>query len=163
MKNLSISQIATMSLALSLGFAAINPFPIATVAAKPIRVAAAGALASELQGKPVVVDIYASWCPGCRNIAPTLQGLKTRYQDKANFVVFDVSDKKTTAEAAAMAKKLGLTNFFNANKASTSTVAIIDPANGKILKQFRNNANASDYAAIIDAYVAKGAMGNMAH
>jgi thiol-disulfide isomerase/thioredoxin len=162
MKNISIPQIAAMSLSLSLGFAIISPFSIATVAAQPIRIAAAGALAPELQGKPVIVDIYASWCPGCRNIAPTLQGLKTRYQDKANFVVFDVSDRKTTAEAAAMAKKLGLTSFFNANKASTSTVAIIDPASGKVLKQFRNNANANDYAAIIDAYVAKNAMGSMA-
>jgi thiol-disulfide isomerase/thioredoxin len=162
MKNLSISNVAILSLALSLGVVAINPFPIAPAAAKPIQVAAA-VLAPELQGKPVVVDIYASWCGGCRNIAPTLQGLKTRYQDKANFVVFDVSDKKTTAEAAALAKKLGLTSFFMANKAATSTVAIIDPATGKILKKFTNNANASDYAAVIDAYVAKASMGNMAH
>jgi thiol-disulfide isomerase/thioredoxin len=30
------------------------------------------ALAPSLQGKPVVVDIYASWCPACRTIEPTL-------------------------------------------------------------------------------------------
>lgn len=29
-------------------------------------------LAKELQGKPVVVDIYATWCPGCKNIALTI-------------------------------------------------------------------------------------------
>jgi thiol-disulfide isomerase/thioredoxin len=29
-----------------------------------------GPLARQLQGKPVVVDIYASWCPACKNIAP---------------------------------------------------------------------------------------------
>jgi hypothetical protein len=70
-------------------------------------------------------------------------------------VVFDVSDKKNTMESAAMAKKLGLTGFFNANKSATSTVAIIDPANGKILKKFVNNANASEYATVLDAYNSK--------
>ncbi|MGF1589840.1 MAG: thioredoxin family protein, partial [Pleurocapsa sp.] len=29
-----------------------------------------GTLAQQLQGKPVVVDIYASWCSACKNIAP---------------------------------------------------------------------------------------------
>ncbi|MFN5754310.1 MAG: TlpA family protein disulfide reductase, partial [Pseudanabaena sp.] len=31
-----------------------------------------GPLAQKLQGKPVVVDVYASWCPACKNIAPTV-------------------------------------------------------------------------------------------
>jgi thiol-disulfide isomerase/thioredoxin len=32
-------------------------------------------LAKQLQGKPVVVDIYASWCGGCKNIVPLLLAL----------------------------------------------------------------------------------------
>ncbi|HAJ62765.1 MAG TPA: hypothetical protein DCP31_28975, partial [Cyanobacteria bacterium UBA8543] len=35
-----------------------------------------GPLARELQGKPVVVDVFATWCAGCKNIAPTLTQLK---------------------------------------------------------------------------------------
>jgi thiol-disulfide isomerase/thioredoxin len=152
MKKINI-VLAASSLMLGIGFTAVGQFyntsPVA--AAKMSK----GALAPQLQGKPVVVDIYATWCGGCKNIAPTLSDLKTRYQDKATFVVFDVSDKKTTMESAAMAKKLGLTGFFNANKSATSTVAIIDPATGKILKKFVNNANASDYATVLDAYSSK--------
>jgi thiol-disulfide isomerase/thioredoxin len=108
------------------------------------------ALARQLQGKPVVVDIYASWCPACRNIAPVLSQLKQQYKNKVNFVVLDVRDRESVSASNRMAKKLGLTQFFNAHKAQTSTVAIIDPATGKILKQFRNNAHLTEYQAILD-------------
>jgi thiol-disulfide isomerase/thioredoxin len=111
------------------------------------------ALAPQLQGKPVVVDIYASWCGGCRNIAPTLSSLKSRYQGQANFVVFDVSNAKTSAASAQLAKQLGLSSFYNSHKSATSTVAIIDPSSGRILKKFVNNANADDYAMVLNAYI----------
>jgi thiol-disulfide isomerase/thioredoxin len=121
-----------------------------------IAKAEATPLAKQLQGKPVVVDVYASWCPGCKNIAPTLSQLKQQYSGKANFVVFDVTDSKTTQASMKMAAKLGLTGFFNANKAQTSTVAIIDPATGKVLKQFRNNAELTEYTGILDRAIAQG-------
>jgi thiol-disulfide isomerase/thioredoxin len=107
-------------------------------------------LAQKLQGKPVVVDIYATWCPGCKNIAPTLSQLKQQYGTKASFVVFNVSDAKTTKASMKMAQELGLTSFFNANKFKTSTVAIIDPATGKVMKQFQNNAEITDYSGVLD-------------
>lgn len=117
-------------------------------------------LAKKLQGKPVVVDIYATWCPGCKNIAPTLSQLRQQYGTKASFVVFNVSDAKTTKTSMKMAKELGLTSFFNANKSKTSTVAIIDPATGKIMKQFQNNTEIADYSSILDLAIAKGNGGN---
>jgi thiol-disulfide isomerase/thioredoxin len=39
-------------------------------------------LAKQLHGKPVVVDIYASWCPACANIAPTVSKIKQQYGNK---------------------------------------------------------------------------------
>jgi thiol-disulfide isomerase/thioredoxin len=115
----------------------------------------AGALAPELQGKPVVVDIYASWCPACKNVAPTLAKLNTEYAGKATFVVLDVSDKTTTAKAEATAKKLGLEKFLAENKAATGTIAILDPATGNVLATQRNNATAAAYKTPLDAFIAK--------
>jgi pentapeptide MXKDX repeat protein len=112
-------------------------------------------LAKQLQGKPVVVDIYASWCPGCKNIAPTLSQLRQQYAGKANFVILDVSDSKKTQASMKMAAKLGLTSFFNTNKAQTATVAIIDPATGKVMKQFRNNSELTAYTSILDTSIAQ--------
>ncbi|MBE9030135.1 redoxin domain-containing protein [filamentous cyanobacterium LEGE 11480] len=109
------------------------------------------ALAKELQGKPVLVDVYATWCKSCQKIAPTLTKLKEDYKDKVNFVVLDVTDKSTVAEAEATAKKLGLSEFLKQNKSQTSLVAIFDPATGKILAQHRKNANIDDYTTVLNA------------
>jgi thiol-disulfide isomerase/thioredoxin len=114
-----------------------------------------GALARQLQGKPVVVDIYASWCPACSNIAPTLSQLKKEYAGKVHFVVFDVSDKSKANQAEAKARQLGLGQFFAANKSQTGMVAIIDPATGNILAQHRNNSNKSAYASVLNAAISQ--------
>ena len=112
-------------------------------------------LAKELQGKPVLVDVYATWCPGCKNIAPTLSQLKQEYSGKVNFVVLDVTDKAKVQETQAQAEKLGLSKFLEANKSKTSTVAIVDPATGNILTMFKNNPNKADYTKILDTALAK--------
>jgi thiol-disulfide isomerase/thioredoxin len=114
-----------------------------------------GPLAKELQGKPVLVDVYATWCAGCKNIAPTLSQLKQDYADKVNFVVLDVTDQGKVKETQAQAEKLGLGKFLEANKSKTSTVAIVDPATGNILTMFKNNPNKADYTKVIDAAIAK--------
>jgi thiol-disulfide isomerase/thioredoxin len=116
---------------------------------------AGGGLAASLQGKPVVVDIYASWCPSCKNIAPTLAALRKTYGDKATFVVLDVSDKTTTAAAEKKAKELGLSEFLTANKANTGHVEIIDPATNTTLQKYDNNADKAAYTSVLDKAIAK--------
>jgi thiol-disulfide isomerase/thioredoxin len=112
-------------------------------------------LAAELQGKPVVVDIFATWCSGCQNIAPTLTQLKQKYGDRVNFVVLDVTDRDKLQVTQATAEKLGLGQFLEASKSDTSSVAIIDPATGKILAMFNNNPDREDYTKVLDSALAK--------
>jgi thiol-disulfide isomerase/thioredoxin len=114
-----------------------------------------GPLATQLQGKPVVVDIYASWCPGCKNIAPTVSKIKQQYGNKITFVTLDVSDRTSSAKAEATAKRLGLSNFFAANKNQTGSLTIVDPATGNILGQERNNAEITAYSKVLDSAIAK--------
>jgi thiol-disulfide isomerase/thioredoxin len=114
-----------------------------------------GPLAKELQGKPVVVDVYASWCAGCKNIAPTLSQLKQEYAGKVNFVILDVTDKGKLTTTEAKSKKLGLGKFLAANKSKTSTVAIVDPATGNILALYKNNPTKSDYTKVLNTALAK--------
>lgn len=113
-----------------------------------------GSLAEQLQGKPVVVDIYASWCFACRNVAPTLSQLRQQYAGSVHFVVLDVSDRSTTNQAEHRARELGLGQFFNADQSQTGMIAIIDPATGNILAQYRNNANIADYTFVLNAALA---------
>ncbi len=113
-----------------------------------------GPLAQELQGKPVVVDVFATWCPACKNIAPTLSQLKQEYEGKAHFVVLNVTDKSTTSQAEAKAQQLGLSQFLAANKSQTGMVAIIDPVTGTILTQYRNNPDKAAYTTVLDTALA---------
>lgn len=114
-----------------------------------------GPLAQKLQGKPVVIDVYASWCPACKNIAPTVSDLKKEYEGKVEFVVLDVSDKSTTAAAEATAQELGLSKFLAENKTQTGSLTIVDPATGKILAQYRNNPDKTAYSKVLDAALTK--------
>ena len=114
-----------------------------------------GPLAKKIQGKPVVVDVYASWCPACNNIAPTISQLKQQYAGKVEFVVLDVSDKASTATAESQAKELGLSKFLTENKTQTGSLTIIDPATGNILLQHRNNPDLMAYTKVLDTAVGK--------
>ncbi len=165
MKIKYLAAVAVISL-LSFGAVTVNSaYSVANPCASKVNPCAAkassagassvgGRLAKELQGKPVVVDIYASWCPACKNIAPTVSQLKQQYSGKVSFVVLDVSDKSSAAKAEATAKKLGLSKFFAANKTQTGSLTIVDPATGKILAQYRNNPDAAAYTTVLDIALA---------
>ena len=111
---------------------------------------ATNALAQQLQGKPVVVDIYADWCAGCKKIKPTLEALKKEYGSEATFVVFDVTDKAKIKESEAKAKELGLSDVFAKYKAKTATVAVMNPGTGEVVKLLQKNTNKADYVAALD-------------
>jgi len=112
--------------------------------------AAMGPLAASLQGKPVVVRIHADWCAACKATHATIDTLRQAYAGKINFIVFDVTNAKTAAVARTQAEKLGLVKFFDAAKAQTSTVAVIDPQNGKVYAMFYNDGNLKDYEGAIE-------------
>jgi thiol-disulfide isomerase/thioredoxin len=149
------SMIATTSVSISATEAQSSITKIAQTnpcAAKANSVG--GPLAKELQGKPVLVDVFATWCAGCKNIAPTLSQLKREYSGKVNFVVLDVTDKAKLKETKVMAQRLGLGKFLEANKSQTSTVAIVDPTTGNILALYKNNSNKADYTKILETALA---------
>jgi thiol-disulfide isomerase/thioredoxin len=149
--GLTLSNIAILDLAAHATIPSTPSVRVQTIAQSGGNVG--GALAAKLQGKPVLVEIYASWCPACQNVAPTISQLRREYGSKANFVILDVSDRGKTAKSQKLAQQLGLSQFFSQNISQTGLVAIVDPATGDILAQYRDNANKSDYATVLDAAI----------
>ncbi len=98
--------------------------------------------------KPTVVIIRADWCSACQKLEPSMMELMKQYGGKLNFVMLDVTNDETTAKAAAKAKSLGLTRFFEANKKMTSTVAVFKGK--KQTFSTAKNYNKSDYVAAFD-------------
>jgi thiol-disulfide isomerase/thioredoxin len=102
---------------------------------------------------PTVAVIKADWCPYCKNVDPVVMSLMKEYKGKVNFVMFDVTDDKTKAEAMKMAEEYGLTKFFKENKSKTSTVAVLKA--DKVTFKTSNNTKESDYTSAIDKALMK--------
>jgi cytochrome c biogenesis protein CcmG, thiol:disulfide interchange protein DsbE len=63
-------------------------------------------IGSGLVGKPVVVNIWSSWCGPCRKEAPLLAAAGHEYGDRIQFLGIDILDTK--AAAAKFVQEFGL-------------------------------------------------------
>lgn len=104
--------------------------------------------------KPTVAIIRADWCPACQKLGPTMTELVEQYKDRIDFVILDVTNEKTTAEAVETANKLGLGKFFDSNKKNTSTVAVFGEKS-KVLFKTKYNFDRGAYVRAFDAAIAK--------
>lgn len=97
---------------------------VAMVAMIVASVLSFSAVSAFAKTKPTVVIIRATWCGYCQKLEPAMMDLMKQYDGKLKFVILDVTDEASTAKAEATARSLGIAKFFEANKKTTSTVAI---------------------------------------
>jgi cytochrome c biogenesis protein CcmG/thiol:disulfide interchange protein DsbE len=62
---------------------------------------------SELRGRVVVLNFFASWCNPCRDEAPVLRSLSERYRN-SGIVVLGVATNDDLGDARSFARKYGL-------------------------------------------------------
>jgi len=55
---------------------------------------------AEQRGKPVVMEVFASWCGACRRAAPGLAEAYREHRDEATFIGVSVDDRREEALAA---------------------------------------------------------------
>jgi peroxiredoxin len=58
----------------------------------------------DLQGKVVLVNFWATWCPPCRKEMPDLEALYTEFRDRG-FVVLAISDEEVAKVAPFIAER----------------------------------------------------------
>jgi cytochrome c biogenesis protein CcmG/thiol:disulfide interchange protein DsbE len=62
---------------------------------------------SDLVGRPVVLNFWASWCVPCEDEAPLLQAAHERYKDEVAFVGINIRDARS--DALAFVERFGIT------------------------------------------------------
>ena len=63
---------------------------------------------SDLRGKPVIVNFWATWCPPCRAEMPALQQVAQRYEARGLTVLL-VNQSEPPAQVRAFLDSLGIT------------------------------------------------------
>ena len=66
--------------------------------------------------RPVVVNVWASWCIPCRSEAPLLDEAFTIYGDRVEFIGIDVQDNQADAKAFLAEFGLHFDHFFDRNR-----------------------------------------------
>lgn len=102
---------------------------------------------SNFKGKPLIINVWASWCGPCRAEMGSLQRLARRYNGKP-FNVIGISTDDDHAAAAAFIKQSKVTfdNFIDSNVylenmlgANTIPLTILVDAQGKVLEKVRGS------------------------
>jgi cytochrome c biogenesis protein CcmG, thiol:disulfide interchange protein DsbE len=89
------------------------PRPLPADQLAPVTADDFGSILVGLRGKPVVVNIWASWCPPCRAEMPLLQRASREFDGRV--VILGVASKDSPAAAADFLDEVGITypNVFD--------------------------------------------------
>lgn len=63
---------------------------------------------SDYEGKVVLLDFWATWCPPCRKGIPDLISLKKQYGDKVEVIGISVDRDETVGEVPGFVKEYGI-------------------------------------------------------
>lgn len=81
--------------------------PAAAFSLPPVRDSGDAVSLDAFQGKPMVINFFASWCAPCRRELPALRDASVRFGDRVQFVGIDHQD--TRADAVALLDEFGIT------------------------------------------------------
>ncbi|MBX3028035.1 TlpA family protein disulfide reductase [bacterium] len=82
------------------GYAAVD-FTLPDLSGTPVRL-------SDLRGRIVFLNLWATWCPPCRAEMPSMQALYDRLKGP-DFAMIAVAEDTNAADVAAFVAELGLT------------------------------------------------------
>ncbi len=113
---------------------------------------------SDYKGKPLIINVWASWCGPCRAEMGSLQRLAHRYNGKEfNIIGISTDDYRNRAEAFIKDTAITFDNFLDSKLllenmlgANTLPLTVLVDADGRVLEKVRG-AREWDSPEIIEA------------
>jgi thiol-disulfide isomerase/thioredoxin len=102
---------------------------------------------SELRGKPLIINVWASWCGPCRAEMGSLERLSRRFGGKQFNIIGISTDDHANAAAVFLAQsKVTFDNYHDRNLllesmlgADTIPLTVLVDAQGRVLKKIRGS------------------------
>jgi thiol-disulfide isomerase/thioredoxin len=100
---------------------------------------------ADYKGKPLIINVWASWCGPCRSEMDSLQRLAQRYNGKQfNVIGISTDDDGNAAAAFIKSAKVTFENYLDSKVflenmlgANHITLTIFVDANGRVLEKAR--------------------------
>ena len=111
---------------------------------------------SDFKGKPLIINVWASWCGPCRAEIGSLERLAQRYNGKDfNLIGISTDDYRSKAMAFIKQSEITFENFIDSKLflenmlgANTIPLTIFVDANGRVLEKVRGSYNWDSPVAI---------------
>ena len=102
---------------------------------------------SELRGKPLIINVWASWCGPCRAEMGSLERLSRRFGGKQfNIIRISTDDDANAAAAFLRQSKITFDNYLDRNLvlenmlgADSIPLTILIDAQGRVLRKIRGS------------------------
>jgi len=113
---------------------------------------------SDFKGKPLIINVWASWCGPCRAEMGSLERLAQKYNGRAfNVIGISTDDYRTAAAAFIKQSKVSFENYLDSKLllenmlgANTIPLTILVDSDGRVLEKVRG-AREWDSSEIVDA------------
>jgi thiol-disulfide isomerase/thioredoxin len=99
---------------------------------------------SNYQGKPLIINVWASWCGPCRAEMGSLDRLARRYGKQINVIGISTDDDEKAAVAFVKKSKLSFENFLDSKVflenmlgANTIPLTVLVDARGQVVGKVR--------------------------
>lgn len=123
---LPVGTIAAQDLGIKVGATAPGA-PVETLDGK------ATDLATLLAGKTTVMEFWATWCPNCKQLEPTIAAAHAKYKDRVQFVAVAVSLNQSVDRVKAYQERFKLPFTFVYDRRGDASEAYDAPATSYIV------------------------------
>jgi len=90
-------------------------------------------LATMLAGKTTVMEFWATWCPNCKQLEPTIAAAHAKYKDRVQFVAVAVSLNQSVERVKAYQQRFQLPFTFVYDRRGDASEAYDAPATSYIV------------------------------